>query len=628
MSERLNHVYEFGSFSLDANKRLLLRAGEPLPLAPKVLETLIALVENRGRVLSKDELLKQVWGDTMVEEGGLTRNISVLRKALGERPDDHQYIVTVPAQGYRFVAEVQERREGIEEAPQVPPLSEGNVQPTGAPSVWRWQILAGIFLLAIVFLAFMFMRSHATDAIRPEIKSVAVLPLENLSADPAQQHFADAMTEELISHLGQIRALRVISRTSAMTYKGSKKPIPTIGQELKVDAVVEGSVQREDGRVKFIVKLIHASTDRQLWQNSYERELTDILKLQSDVARGIADEIRVQVTAGERARLASARSVDPAAHEEYLKGRVYLWHYIIDDFKRAMAHFERAIHIDPNYAAAYAGLAHAWAQWGWQGPATVKEVEGPARTNARKALELDDQLAIAHVSQGYVKVLYDWDWQGGENSIKRALQLDPNSLDAHFIYATLLTALGRFPEAVSEMNIAEQLDPLSAEVQDALGRILFYSGKTDEAVLRVKRAIDMEPRSAGAHGLLADIYTEMDRHTEALALYDKARVLRGNPPDNPPFLAILARVYARMGKRSEARRILKGLTNELDSGKPWMATAYAALGDNDQAFRALSKVVEQREELAIWIKSDPQYESLHSDPRWRTVLERMNFQVD
>src|SRR5262249_30804920 len=253
------------------------------------------------------------------------------------------------------------------------------------------------------------------------------------------------------SHLGQIRALRVISRTSVMTYKGSKKPIPTIGQELKVDAVVEGSVQREDGRVKFIVKLIHASTDGHLWQNSYERELTDILKLQSDIARGIADEIRVQVTAEERARLASARTVDPAAHEEYLKGRVYLWHYIIDDFKRAMAHFERAIQIDPNYAAAYAGLAHAWAQWGWQGPATVKEVEGPARANARKALQLDDQLAIAHVAQGYVKVLYDWDWQGGENSIKRALQLDPNSLDAHFIYATLLTALGRYPEAVSEM---------------------------------------------------------------------------------------------------------------------------------------------------------------------------------
>ncbi len=320
--------------------------------------------------------------------------------------------------------------------------------------------------------------------------------------------------------------------------------------------------------------------------------------------------------------------MDPAAHEEYLKGRVYLWHYIIDDFKRAMAQFERAIQIDPNYAAAYAGLAHAWAQWGWQGPATVKEVEGPARANARKALQLDDQLAIAHVAQGYVKVLYDWDWQGGENSIKRALQLDPNSLDAHFIYATLLTALGRYPEAVSEMNIAEQLDPLSAEVQDALGRILFYSGKTDEAVFRVKRAIDMEPRSAGAHGLLADIYTEMDRHTEALALYDKARILRGNPPDNPPFLAILARVYARMGKRSEARHILKGLTNELELGKPWIATAYAALGDNDQAFRALSKVVEQREELAIWIKSDPQYDNLHSDPRWRTVLERMNFQVD
>jgi tetratricopeptide (TPR) repeat protein len=355
----------------------------------------------------------------------------------------------------------------------------------------------------------------------------------------------------------------------------------------------------------------------------YERKLMDVLKLQAEVTRDIAGEARIQVTPEERARLASAPTVNPAALDEYKKGRVYFWNYNIDDHKQAIAHFDRAIQIDPNYAAAYAGLAQAWFGWGLQGPATLKEVEESVRANAQKALELDDRLAVSHVAQGQIKIHYDLDWQGGEESFRRALELDPNSLDARFGYAFLLQALERSPEAIREMKIAEQLDPLSASVQAALGRILLWTGETDEAKLRLERAMQMAPRSALIHNRLADVYIEMGRYSEALGLLDRARILRGNRPDNPNYRAILVGIYARMGKRSEAESIFKSLPSNVRKN---MAGAYLALGDIDAAFRVLFKEVEERR-ANIFIKAAPHFEPLHSDPRWLDLMRRMNFPV-
>ena len=357
MNELVSRRYEFGSFALDPGKRLLLREGEPVPLAPKVLEILQLLIENRGRVLTKDELLEQVWNDTMVEEGGLTRNVSILRKALGERPDEHHYIVTVPGRGYQFVADVHERRDdekrsGVDEP--ADPVRE--LQPKRAFLARRWLILSGLVVSGVAIIAYLLV-PHQVNTARPEIKSIAVLPLQNLSGDPAQEYFADGMTEALISSLAQIRALRVISRTSVMSFKGIQKPLPEIARELKVDGVIEGSVQRENGRLKIMIQLIHGPTDAHLWARDYERELTDVLKLQGEVARAIAQEIRIQVTPEEGARLASATTVNPAAHQEYLIGRYHLWRYNEEDLKRAIDYFERAIQIDPKYAAAYAGLS-------------------------------------------------------------------------------------------------------------------------------------------------------------------------------------------------------------------------------------------------------------------------------
>jgi len=373
-----------------------------------------------------------------------------------------------------------------------------------------------------------------------------------------------------------------------------------------------------------MIQLIHGSTDTHLWAREYARALTDVLKLQSEIARAIAGEIRIQVTPEERTRMASVTTVNSAAHEAYLLGRFHFWKFIIDDHKRAIEHFERAIQIDPDYAPAYAGLSMAWQMLGIQGG--EKSVDTKARAAAQKALELDDRLAEAYVTRGHLQLFLDWDWTGAENSIRRALELDANNLDAHFYYSMVQLGVGRFSEAIAEIRTAEQLDPLSHQVQATFGRILLHAGKLEEALGHVKQAIELEPRSSNVHIRLAEVYEAMGRYTEALDIYDKARVLRGSPPDNPTFRVSVARVSARMGKSSEARRMLEGLK---DLGRADIrAGAYAALGDKDEAFRLLFNVVEKREGGNVFIGTDPQFASLRSDPHWRELMRRMNLSVE
>lgn len=621
MSEQSRPSYEFGPFSVDAGKRLLLRNGEPVPLAPKVFETLLALIENRERVLTKDELLKQVWGDTSVEEGGLTRNVSILRKTLGEKPDDHQYIVTVPARGYRFVANVQETwGNGEASGVNVPAGPENDSGPHGSFPAGRWLVLGGLAALALGSIMYVVRPVRATDPGRPAITSLAVLPLENLSGDPTQDYFADGMTEALIGNLARIRALRVVSRTSVMRFKGTQRSLSEITRALNVDAVIEGSVQRTGDRVRISIKLIHAPTDTHLWAREYDRELTDVLKLQGEVARAVAEEIRIQVTAEERARMASAISVDPAAHQEYLIGRYHLWRYNEENLQRAIAHFERATQIDPKYAAAYAGLSHAWWARGVYGPIGPKAAESPSRAAARKALELDVSLAEAYVVQADLKRLYDWDWTGSENSVKGALVLDPNDVHAHYTYALLLCQLGRFPEAIGHMERADQLDPLAPAIQMNFARILYRARRFDDAIRRLDRAVELEPGIAGVHTLFGDVYDQMGLYVEALAAYQKSG---SDSPGNPWRVA---RIYARLGRHDEARRMLEDLSARKAPRPAVAAAAYAALGNKDEAFKLLFAM--QGGDGFNYVKVDPPLDSLHSDPRWRELLRHMNLPID
>jgi TolB-like protein/DNA-binding winged helix-turn-helix (wHTH) protein/Tfp pilus assembly protein PilF len=625
MTEQSRPSYTFGAFVLDAGRRCLWRDGEPVPLAPKVFDTLLVLLEHRDRVLTKDELLSHVWGDTIVEEGGLSRNVSLLRKSLGEKPDDHRFIVTIPARGYRFVAEVHETRGNgapTSAAPSVVAAPIGSSAGSTLPAVrvGRWLFVGGLAALALAAALFAIRHVPATDAGRRSIASIAVLPLANLSGDPAQDYFADGVTEALISSLARIHALRVVSRTSVMRFKGGRPSVSAIARALNVDAVIEGSVQRTAERVRISIQLIHAPTDTHLWAREYDREVTDVLKLQGEVARAVADEIRIQVTAEERDRLASAHSVDAAAFQEYLIGRYHLWRYNEDNLRQAIAHFERATRIDPTYAAAYAGLSHAWWARGVYGPIGPRAAEVPSRAAAARALELDVRLAEAYVVQADLKRLYDWDWTGAERSVKSALFLDPNDVHAHYTFALLLCQLGRFAEAVTHMEIADRLDPLAPAIQMNFARVLYRARRFTEAIRHLQRAEELEPGVGGVLVLFGDIYDAMGRYDEAL------EALRRDGNDDPGNPWRIVRIYARAGRHDEARSMLRELSAGTAPRARLAAAAHAALGDRDEAFRLLFAM--RRDDGFNYVKVDPPLDSLHEDARWGEVLRRMNLPLD
>jgi len=520
---------------------------------------------------------------------------------------------------------------GVSPSSTKPPIASRNTRRIGFGSR-RARIGLGLTLLALAMLAAAFVRflafhPPASPSDPPQIKSLAVLPLDNFSGDPAQDYFADGMTEALIGSLSQIRGVRIVSRTSVMRFKGNAKPpLREIARELNVDAVIEGSVQRAGGRVKVTTQLINAATDAHIWARDYEREMTDILKLQGEVARAIADEIRIQVTPQERARLTSAPSVDPAAHEQYLLGRYHFWKRNEEDLRRAIDHFGQAIRLAPDYAAAYAGLSDALRERGIWGSSIFKEVESPSRDAAMTAIRLDPDLASAHVSLAHIKYTYDWDWSEAEQEIRRALDLDPGDSYSHSSYGDLLQALGRFPEAIAQMEAAEQLDPLSSVIQSGFGRVLYRAGKYAESIGHLNRALELDGANFGAYGRLGDVYDEIGSYDEAEKAYKTAHALAKN--DSQGYTARLARSYAHAGKPAQALRILNELKAAERSARflsLQMASAYAALGNKDEAFRLLTRNVEQHDSLSIYIKEDPPFRSLHSDGRWADLLHRMKF---
>jgi tetratricopeptide (TPR) repeat protein len=401
-----------------------------------------------------------------------------------------------------------------------------------------------------------------------------------------------------------------------MRYKRVSKSLPEIARELNVDGVIEGSVQRFGSRVRVTAQLIHAASDTHLWSRSYEREGTDILKLQSDVAGAVAEEIRVQVTPDERVRLTSARSIDPQAHDAYLLGRYHLSKLNESELRQAVESFQRAIAIVPDYAAAYAGLSDAWRERGIWGEISFIDAEAPSRNAAVKAVELDPSSAEAHIALSAVKSTYDWDWTGAEQEVKRALEINPGSLEAHRCYAILLMALGRHEEAVKEIQRAQQFDPLSAVIESDVGRILYRDRQYEEAIPHLKRAIELDPASRGSYARLGDVYVQLARYDDGLKAYQQAGDLQ-----SLGYSARIGQLYARMGKRKEALATLNS-----SNGKTLQAAGvYAMLGDKDEAFKVLDELITKRESLVIFFKEDPPFESLHSDPRWRTLLNRMKF---
>ncbi len=528
------------------------------------------LVENAGEVVTREAATKELWpADTFVDfDHGLNKAINKIREALSDSAESPRFVETVARRGYRFLAEVKV----AEAAPFAARNSQLRLIPrprlviadlTGklaipkrlSPSL-AWKV--SVFVLLVLMASLAIWKLHSWNRPSPVIHSLAVLPLESLSSDASQDYFADGMTDELISDLGQISALRVISRTSVMAYKHARKPLPQIARELNVDAVVEGTVLRSGDQVRITAQLIEASSDKHLWSQSYEGELRDTLALQNQVARAIADQIRINLNPLEQAALKNVKVVNPEAYVSYLKGR-YFWNKrTADGLKVALAYFNQAVEEDPNYPQAYSGLADTYALLGdWQyAVMTPKEAFPKAKAAAIKALELDNTLGEAHNSLAFCLDAFDWDLDSAGKEFRRAIELNPGYATAHHWYAWHLSLLGRYDEAIAEMRKAENLDPLSLIINADLAELLVSAHFYDESIRQSRKTIEMDPNFALAHNQLAQAYLQEHMNDEAVAELQKAVQLSGG---SPTCIASLARAYAASGKRGEAVKLLSEL---------------------------------------------------------------------
>jgi TolB-like protein/DNA-binding winged helix-turn-helix (wHTH) protein len=458
-------AYAFGRFTLVPSEKRLLCDRDVIPLAPKVFDTLVLLVANRGRLIQKEELLKTLWPDSVVEEVALAHHVSQLRKVLRDPAEDPKFIETVPKRGYRFIAPVQAVGEP---APGEAPPPTSGVTPSALQRVsWFRPTILAAFAAVLVLVAgtaayvYLARTGQGAAGVLPPIHSLAVLPLDNLSGDQEQEYFADGMTDELITELGKIGALRVISRTSVMQYKSTRKPLSDIARKLNVDSVLEGTVLRSGNRVRITAQLIRTATEKHLWAESYEGDLTDILTLQRNVARDVAHEITIKLTPQEQLTLAAAQPVNPQAHIAYLKALFFLNKQSPADLHRSVELFDQAIALEPAHARAYAGRAVAYVYLGIFGLLPSREAFPEAKSDALKALQLDATVADAYAALGQVNKQYEWDWVGAEAMYKRALELNPSSWLAHGWYAGLLAHMGRFEEAIKLDLQARELDPIS-----------------------------------------------------------------------------------------------------------------------------------------------------------------------
>jgi TolB-like protein/DNA-binding winged helix-turn-helix (wHTH) protein/Flp pilus assembly protein TadD len=642
---RPNSVVRFGTYEVSLQSGEVRKAGLKIRVQQQPLKLLEILLERPGEVVTREELRSRVWSDESFGDFDQAVNIAIgkLRSALGDSAENPRFIETLPKRGYRFIADVsvvhadahlKRPESAVGDLPESQEKQEKKIAPEPEvqdagfavapkrrlrPALSVIIASALVVSLTIIFLVLFRSRGRAPSGIR----SLAVLPLENLSADASQSYFADGMTDELITDLAQISALRVISRTSVMAYKGARKPLPQIARELNVDAVVEGTVLRSGDQVRITAQLIEASTDKHLWSQSYEGELRDTLALQNKVARAIADQIRINLTPQEQAALKDVKVVNPQAYESFLKGR-YFWNKrTADGLNIALAYFNQAIEEDPKYAQAYSGLADTYALLGdWQyAVMTPKEAFPKAKEAAIKALELDNALGEAHNSLAFVLEGFDWDFDSAGKEFRRAIELNPGYATAHHWYAWHLSLLGRYDEAIGEMRKAENLDPLSLIINADLAELLVLAHSYDESIQQSRKTIEMDPNFALAHNQLAQAYLQKHMYDDAVAELQKAVQLSGG---SPTCIANLARAYAVSGKRSDAQELLSELKKRSNPGysnASEIAIIYASLGDTDQAMNWLEKGYEERFNPGVLLR--PGFDPLRSDSRFQNLVHRI-----
>jgi TolB-like protein/DNA-binding winged helix-turn-helix (wHTH) protein len=610
----------FRDYELDPDGFELCRAGHRLRLERKPMELLILLAERQGQLIKREEIIEKIWGKDFFfdAENGINNAVRKIRSALHDNAEHPLYVETSLGKGYRFVAPVERVFETANSHATEPLIRQ-------APAAFRWRRawFLALGLAASIAAAFAVnlagIRSRVFARSVPPIRSIAVLPLQNLSGDATQEYFVDGMTDALITELAQFSSLRVISRTSAMHYKGSHQTLPEIARELNVDAVVEGSVIRSGNRVRITAQLLEARSDRHLWAKAYDRDTREVMSLQQDVADSIAHEVQAKLTPQENLRQAH-RQVDPEAYDDYLRG-LYFWHKFTEPgMRQAQEYFEKSVQKDTSYALGYAWLANTYGQLGdYVGPR--KDFMLKSKETSQKALQLDDNVAVAHGALGWVKWAYDWDWPGAESEFKRAIQLSPGHALSHGIYARYLDSMGRFEEAIQEHRIARDLDPLDLILIYDLGDHFGVSREYDQAIVEYRLVLGMDPNFIGAHRGLALAYEGKGMEKESVSEWEQEAMLAGLPE----VAEGIKIAFARGGYKGALKARLTYDQHRRSEGSyvsfSRFARTYAALGEKDLAVQALEKAFAEREPMA-WLNVDPEWDPIRADPRFQDLVRR------
>lgn len=610
-----DRVLELGEFRVDVAGRSVSRRGEVVALPPKAVETLILLAERPGKTVLKEELIETVWAGTFVEEGSLTQTISILRKALGEGNDGRQWIRTIPKRGYCYVGPVGVATDSLDSAPS---------EPASTPISKRLRVnpiaIAALVVAAVaVLLVMVIRRGHpAAPAHRTRL---VVLPVQNLSGNARHDYVSDGLTEELIAQLSTLdaRRLAVIARTSAMTYKGTRKSIDQIARELDVDYVLESSLRWSGNRLRITAQLVRTADRSYVWAGTYDRTAQDMLSMEDEVARAIARQIDSTLPGNPK-----SRPPEPAAYLPYLEGRYYWNKRTRESIAQAIVLLRRAIAIDPRFARAHSALADCYLSQGLLGAGRPEELFAAAKDEARKALALDPNLAEAHTSLAYLKFWEEWDWPGAESEFREAIALNPDYATAHQWYAEYLRLMGRFDESIAESRKALDLDPLSLVINMEAGLPYYFRHQYNKAAEHFRKAIALDPNFALAYVELGWVYEDSGELPKAIATLQKAAQL----DNTTPVLAALANAYAAAGQNAEARRILRTLEERARTShvSPFLlSTIYLRLGEKEKSLALLERAYEEHDWALIWANVSPRLDPLRSDPRFQSVLARMKF---
>ena len=642
------HSYRFGPFVLDPARRTLARAGSVIPLTPKAFDVLLFLTQNPNRLVTKDELLQAVWGDTFVEEGNLTQYISHLRKALGDNSDDAHLIVTIARKGYRFATDVTAditadvtaddagrtaTQRGVQAptaensaaaalAAQSAPQSPAHRSTAKSPKRWRTALAVAVLTVILAAVAYAsWQHFRAITPSKPEKIMLAVLPFENLTDGPNKEYLADGLTEELISQIGRInpQQLGVIARTSVMGYKNKHERLDQIARDLSVQYVLENTLRESGNKIRLSSQLIQVKDQTNLWSQDYDYPAQNILNIEDDVADAIASEIRVRLTSQQEAELAQSRPINPDAFDAYLQGYYFYQRRTAKDVDMAVKYYERATQLDPAYALAWVGLSRARY---WQANAGVvpsEEGQRLAREAVERALLLNPKLAAAHAQMGRLQRQVDFNWIAANASVQRAIALEPGNPEYVRVAASSAAYLGRFDQALQLARQAIDLDPLNADSWENLGEIEFMAGQLDKAAADCQKALELNPDVPGGHVFLIQIYLVQGRPQDALPEIERvsADSLRS---------VLYAIAYHTLGREKESDAALSDLIVKFHASDAYgIASVYAFRNQSDEAFHWLDRAYAQRDGGLIETKVDPLLKSLHSDPRFAALLKKLNF---